>query len=54
MSRNLDGSHPFYLDTRYHESDGNGNPSLVTIIETSSTYVRVSPFALFDLRVLGL
>lgn len=30
IDRNIYGSHPFYLETRYFETDGNGKRSLVT------------------------
>ena len=36
------GSHPFYLDTRYYEADGNGTLSLVTTNESNATADYVS------------
>ena len=42
MSRNLYGSHPFYLDTRYYEADSSGNLSLVTTNENNASADYVS------------
>lgn len=42
MTRNLYGSHPFYLDTRYYEADANGDLSLVTTNETNATADYIS------------
>lgn len=40
--RNIYGSHPFYLDTRYYESDSNGNITLVTSDTTNTTSDYIS------------
>ena len=42
LFRNLYGSHPFYLETRYYEIDENGNLSPVTTNETNVTADYVS------------
>lgn len=43
LSRNIYGSHPFYLDTRYYEVDPtNGSLALVTSNETNATADYVS------------
>ena len=40
--RNIYGSHPFYLDTRYYESDASGNLTPVTNNESDATANYVS------------